>query len=785
MGDKKELRIPVRQMVEFLFRSGDIAGGFSGTQRAQEGTRIHQKLQKKAPDGYEKEVFLRSRMELTPEVDMVVEGRADGSCQEEGVWTVDEIKSTYLSLERLAVNPTHLAQAKCYAYMYAQQHSLERMRVRLVYCHVETEQVRNFDDDFSFSELEVFFQDALKQYGIWLIWRERWERGRNDSAAQISFPFSDFRPGQRTMAAYIFKAIAEGERLFLQAPTGIGKTMSALFPAIKAFERGKVERIFYLTAKNVTGQAARNALEILRAEGLKVKSISLTAKDKLCPMEERLCHPDICPRAKGHFDRINEALYAALEAEDCFSKESILRWSEAYQVCPFEFSLDLSLWADVIICDYNYAFDPTASLKRFFQEEKRDYVLLVDEAHNLVDRARDMFSAHISKRSFMEFHKKLKADSGQDQFQSLKRSLTRINQDFLALQKRFDGADYGIEEAPDEKLYYDCTLFSQACEEYLLENGAAAGQETMELYFNVLFFLRIWDVYGDGYLCYGQRVGQDLFLKLFCIHPAKQLQEVYAGVRSVVFFSATFTPIEYYKDLLGGQGRDKAIALESPFDPEKKLVMIADGIRATYDARERTRSEVVSMLYQFYMAREGHYMVFFPSFQYLNLIYEFFIDAYPQVRTVRQESAMTEEDREEFLSYFALEEGAVLGFCVLGGVFSEGIDLKGDRLIGVAVVSVGLPQLGLERNLIQGYIQERSGLGFQYAYMYPGINKIFQAAGRVIRTEEDQGVILLMDERFGQSRYRDLFPKDWFPCYRVTPRSIGPIVKEFWKGQGC
>ena len=792
----KTYEISVRALVEFILRSGNIESGFASNARALEGTRLHQKLQKAEKEGYEKEVAFQNTVRLAENVDLLVEGRADGIyTNAAGERVIDEIKSTVVNLEYIDSDcfPLHWAQAKCYAHMLTLQEELESVVVRLSYIHTETEEVRYLFQTFTAEELKLFWADLIHRYSQWVLWKDEWDVIRTESLQNLQFPFEQYRPGQRTMAAYIYKAIKEEKKIFLQAPTGIGKTISSLFPALKAMGQGELEKIFYLTAKTVTGQAAVQTVKRMRGQNMKLKSVRITAKDRICLLEKRECDPAKCPYADGHYDRVNAAVLEALHTIDEFDKESIQAIAEKHQVCPFELSLDIATWADLVICDYNYAFDPTASLKRFFQDRKRNFVLLVDEAHNLVDRAREMFSATISKQAFLDFR------AGLDKASSLYKQAGRMNSLFLEIKKmmmednvKFLPLTAAIEAAQDEKQqsmvhledrwYNALRHFADQMEDHLtlLNRSGGIDDKVWELYFQVLFFLKIWDQRGSGYECYFEKVGHDLKYRFFCVDPSEPLRAAYQQVRSVVFFSATLMPIGYYKELLGGKAEEKAIALPSPFDPSRKKVMVSR-VKATYQGRQHSLDSVCRMLHQVVQAKEGHYMVFFPSFTYLEQVYEKYTEQYPGTVVLRQESQMTEEGRQTFLRQFEEENGALLGFCVLGGVFSEGIDLRGRSLIGVVVVSVGIPQIGTERDLIRGHIEEARGKGYEYAYMYPGIGKVFQAAGRVIRTEEDEGIILLLDERFDQQRYYQLYPPDWFPVTRVEPVSLPGVLEAFWK----
>ncbi|HIR35073.1 MAG TPA: ATP-dependent DNA helicase [Candidatus Faecimorpha stercoravium] len=788
MEEEKRHTVSVRQMVEFICRAGDLSSGRFGDslQRALEGTRVHQKLQKKRSGAYESEVPLKIQEVLSDGLTLQVEGRADGieEYPEQDVPAcIEEIKSTYAPADRLSFSfePTHRGQLLCYGYMLCKLRSWERVRLRLTYYQMEAEEEHAFEEEWEFPALESFFHEILEEYAKWIRWQDAHLAERKESLQALAFPFPQYREGQRTMAAYIYRTIREEGGLFLQAPTGIGKTISALFPALKAMGQGLTSKIFYLTAKTATALSAQEALSKIEAQRPELLTVSLTAKDKICPFPESHCNPAECAYAKGHYDRVRDAVFTAIEKEKRMDRQRIQEYAKQFMVCPFELELDISTWSDVIIGDYNYAFDPTVSLKRFFQEGKSDYTLLVDEAHNLPDRAQRMFSAEVR---IQDLEKLQRFFTGRPP--SYQRRLRRRLGEILAwLTKRRESLRDGemmTETAPSEEFCQLLQDLNLRLSEYLEEGE---GEEWMELYFSLAFFLKMQEEYDDSSVTYLERREEDLIYHIFCIHPAKKLEATYQKVRAVILFSATLLPVEYYKELLGGNDPERpmeAIYLPSPFDPSHKKVLIETGIRTDYQNRGQTVGAVAAAIYRATQAKAGNYLVFFPSYSYLQQTAEFFQDAYPQIPLWVQEPGMGEEEREAYLGHFQEEEPWGIGFAVLGGMFSEGIDLRGRRLIGSIIVSVGLPQIGMERDLIRDYMDRLHGRGFDYAYRYPGLNKVFQAAGRVIRTEEDRGVILLIDHRYQEPRYIRNFPADWEPVW-VSADRIGPVLAEFWKKQ--
>lgn len=781
MEGKQKINVSVRSLVEFILRSGDIDTGFIGSSnnRAVEGTRIHKKVQNASGEKYESEVTLKYDIEYKDFI-LSLEGRADGIIQENDVVTIDEIKSTAAPIEKIDedFNPLHWAQAKCYAFIYAEQNQLSNINVQLTYYQIDTDEIKRIVKEFIFDDLKDFFFELIQKYFIWMELQHKWNIERDISIRELSFPHEKYRKGQRELAVAVYKTIVNEKKLYAQAPTGIGKTISTVFPTIKAMGEGHTSKIFYLTAKTITRTVAQDAFTLMRKNGLRVKSVTITAKEKICFKEKATCNPDSCQYAKGHFDRVNDAIMDILKNEDDLNRETIEKYAENHSVCPFEFSLDLTIWADSIICDYNYVFDPRVYLKRFFMEKGGDYVFLIDEAHNLVDRSRDMFSAELYKKPFLDFKRAVKTTHPK-----LSKALNKINQYMLDLKKQCNDEGYYIKEEIDGDIYYLLKKFIAECEEYLIkQKKTEINEEHLKLYFDAISFTRIFELYDDKYIAYTESSNGDVKIKLFCLDPSHLLKEVLKKGKAAIFFSATLIPMDYHRNILGGKEDDYMIYLNSPFPIENKCVLVAHRISTKYREREKSYEEIVEYISSILKTKEGNYLIFFPSYQYMNTVYEIFTEKYPEFETYIQAPNMSEEDREEFLELFELDsQKNVLGFCVLGGVFSEGIDLKHDRLIGVIVVGVGLPQICLERNIIKDYFDKVNKLGYEYSYMFTGMNKVLQAAGRLIRTEEDKGMILLLDERFVYSNYQRLFPREWFPYIRVTNDNIEKHLDEFWK----
>lgn len=779
----QQIRISVRSLVEFLLRSGDIDNRISkGMQlnAMQEGTRIHKKLQRAMGGSYSAEVPLKIELE-TPRYVLTVEGRADGIFTRENLACIDEIKGIYQDVEQMqAPVPVHLAQAKCYAYLYAAQQKLEKIGVQMTYCDLDTEAVNRFYECYAFEELQTWFDSLMKGYQKWADFQFEWRRTSIASIRNLEFPF-DYRPGQKELAADVYRTILRRKNLFIQAPTGTGKTISVLFPAVRAVGEGQGEKIFYLTAKTVTATVAMETFAVFRAHGYRGKVVQITAKEKLCKCEKPECNPEACPYAKGHFDRVNDAVFDLLQREDCFSREALLEQAGQYMVCPFELCLDVSSWSDVIIGDYNYAFDPTVYLKRFFAEgNKGDYLFLVDEAHNLVERGRQMYSERIVKEDVLKVKRLLKPWS-----KKVERALERVNK--LLLEYKRECEHFVLHESINELVFALMRLASEM--ERFLQKPLMISErdDVMEFYFGLRNFLSIYELVDENYVIYSSLEEDGRFaLKLYCADPSVNLQTCLDRARSTIFFSGTMLPIGYYKSLLSTKEDNYAVYARSVFTPDQRLLFIGRDVSSKYT--RRTAGEFVRIatyIYKIAHARQGNYIAFFPSYQMMRDVGEQFINvADGQMDVMMQMQNMREQQREEFLQEFARRrEHSMVAFCVMGGIFGEGVDLREDRLIGAIIVGTGIPQIGGESEILKDFFDSRGGNGFDYVYRFPGMNKVQQAAGRVIRTQTDVGVIALLDERFLQRDNRRLFPREWSDAKSATLECVDELLAEFWAGR--
>ncbi len=784
------LRISVRRLVEFLLRQGSIDSRFTGFDRALEGARIHRRLQRSAtrqhPD-YKAEVMLRQDYDCVG-ITYTIEGRADGIFTDaDGVVVIDEIKTTTLPMEEISEDhaPEHWAQGLVYAAIYALQNGCEQMGVQLTYYQVDEEQSAVFRRDRSAAELGDFVEDLLTRYAPWAQRAARWQAESRASFAVLPFPFASYRPGQRAMVREVYQVCTGGGQLLCQAPTGIGKTMSALFPAIKALGAGVGGPIFYLTARGTTRTAAEQALKLLRSADpqLKLRSVTLTAKDKICLCETRQCTPEACPYANGYYARIKDALWDALGCP-ALDAAALQEFARKHTVCPFELGLDLSLWCDVVIGDYNYLFDPVVRLQRFF-EAKGDYLFLVDEAHNLPGRAREMHSAALCKSQFYAARKLLGKGKSK-----LKTALTKLNDHFVQWRHRCEetaltsraGKTF-FQKGRDETFDRLLQQLSEPLQVWLDEHRDPdeAHEALLQLYFDLRSWLRVADTFDEHFVLQVSAFGSEVRAVQLCLDPNAFLAADFAMGRAAVLFSATLAPAGYYKDLCG-ISEARAVALHSPFPQQNLGLWCAGSVSTRYRDRDASIQHIVRLLHTMICARQGNYLAFFPSYAYLEQVYEAFVEEYPDLVVCKQQSAMDEAQKEAFLQAFLPHPSStMLGFAVLGGVFGEGVDLTGDRLIGVAVVGPGLPQVGPRQDQLRDYFEQSRGCGFDYAYRYPGMNKVLQAAGRVIRTPEDRGVVLLIDDRFLTPDYLRLMPPHWSHLVTVNDQAqLEKALHRFW-----
>ncbi|MEG1254515.1 ATP-dependent DNA helicase [Clostridium sp.] len=856
---ENNMRISVRNLIEFIYRQGDIDDRIGGMSSAQEGTRLHKVIQKELKEQCEKndyetyinEMYL-SRELSYKDVTLTLEGRADGVIVTENPYDdasdedsknvmdnqlieyseeksinegesneasnksllkvnniskkldnkkvkIIEIKTTMKDLLTLEENENflHWAQGKLYGHIYCEKEDLDGIDLDLIYCHRENLHTKTFSKSFTREELKTFFYEVMYRYVQWINLQSKWIVERNDSIEKLNFPFNKYRKGQRELAVNIYRTIKEKKDIYVEAPTGIGKTISTIFPAVKSIPLNTSSKLVYLTAKNITKGVAENSLGLLRKSGLKLRTLTLTAKDRICFLEERVCNGDACKYAKGHFDRVNDAILDMIENNQVFNEEIIKVYSEKHNVCPFELSLDLIAWCDFIIGDYNYFFDPKAMIKRVSFDDT-PYIFLIDEAHNLVDRGRDMYSSEINTSDLKELKIEFKYKS--------KKLVGMLNKIIKALKEYMVG-EHGnviIKEGPVDIMGL-LRVFTTEGETYLKEHsGETIDEIFLNVYFSFLDFIRIGELFSEDFILYCNNEDKDIVIKIFCLNPSNVIKECIKGNISTVFFSATLSPMNYFKKLLGGDEKSYGIKLASPFPPENRQLIVKKDIDTRYKYREKSYYPICKDINSTIESHKGNFLVFFPSFEYMRKVYEVYCENFSEENIYLQDNVMTEQQRQEFLDRFlvkrantsidekedmrklnekdseAVEEfqgfydennknretvdylkkegQRTIGFAVLGGVFSEGIDLIGESLVGAIIVGVGLPKISFERKLIEEFFNKKGEPGFHYAYTFPGINKVIQAMGRVIRTEEDKGIILLLDNRYGTDIYKQLMP---------------------------
>lgn len=787
-----DIRISVRNLVEFILRSGDIdnrRSSMSPENAMAEGSRIHRMIQKQMGLEYQAEVSLLHRYDAG-NYGIIVEGRADGIVDEPGeLPMIDEIKGTYRELRKIKEPmPLHVEQAKCYAFMYAVINGCQRMKVQMTYCNIDTEELKYFHYEYDFDKLQKWYMDMLGEYRKWTDFANEWNEKKVNSIKKLSFPFP-YREGQKELVTQVYQTIYHKKKIFIEAPTGVGKTISTVFPTIKSMGEGRVDKLFYLTAKTITRTVADDTISMLRDGGLSFKSVILTAKEKICFCEETECNPVNCPYAKGHYDRVNDAVFDLLTHEDRFNREKIEEYAKKHQVCPFEMSLDVSLFCDGIICDYNYLFDPHVYLKRFFSEGiTNNYTFLIDEAHNLVERGRDMYSATLVKEDFLALKKVVKTVDPK-----MERQLEGCNKQLLLYKRACE--TYRIEELIDpfvnsvQRLGTTMEKFLEDHDESDSNIDRDVRKQILDFYFEVSHFLMIYEKMDDKYVAYSQMMDNGAFaMKLFCVDPSGNLKECMDKGRSSVLFSATLLPIQYYKNLLGGTIEDYEVYAKSVFNQEKKALFISSDVTSKYTRRnEEEYTKIARYIYEIVNERYGNYMIFFSSYAFMRTVHAIYEREFLNKELeecILQSESMDEIAREEYINRFSKEEKRdernLLGFCIMGGIFGEGIDLKNDSLIGAIIVGTGLPQVCHEREILKNFFDEAGDNGFDYAYRYPGMNKVLQAAGRVIRTAEDVGVVTLLDERFLTNSYQKMFPREWEHFEVVNVDGVGSRAERFW-----
>lgn len=771
------IKLSVRELVEFIYKSGDINVKAMSADRALEGIKAHKILQSQMGESYQKEFYLKKEFEFN-NILFIIEGRADGIIIENGQTTIDEIKSTYTNLDLINedYNIAHMAQAKCYAYIYGLENNLNELNVQLRYYNIDSGKTKLLSSGYTLAELEQFFYRLLNMYIDWAETIINLRKEREETVDCLEFPFNEYRKGQRNFSVAVFQTVKEGKKLFAQAPTGVGKTISALFPAIKSLNSKNNTKIYYLTAKSSTKTIAFDTIKLMTDKGLKLRTTVITAKDKVCLMDETKCDPEYCPYARGYYDKLNTILKSSIKNVCLYDRDYIENISSIYEICPFEFSLDLAYMSDVVICDYNYYFDPRVALQRDDVFKNNNDILLIDEAHNLEDRTRSMYSPELIKEEYYDAYKIMKQIN-----KKISSSLSNINKKFIEIKKRSD-EPFIFEEEPSD-LINALRKFAVLAEEYINDKkNENVPDELVDIYFKSTFFIKISEIADDSFCYYAESTKTKTMVKLFLIDPSSVLKEILKKAWSTVFFSATLTPLKYFRYILGGLEEDHILKIKSPFEENNLKLIITEDLSMKYAVRDQNIEASCRYINKAVTEKAGNYMVFFPSYSFMKKTYEAYKQLFDTSNIIFQEQGINEEEQISITDRFKKETGVVL-FTVVGGIFSEGIDLPLEKLIGAVIIGTGIPQISFERNIIKNFFDNKFNSGYDFAYKYPGFNKILQSAGRVIRTENDRGVVLLIDSRLCEMTYLKLFPEHW--NHYVKVKSINEIKKQisnFWKG---
>ncbi len=776
---KKQLNLSVHQLVDFLLREGDIDNRIYNQETMNLGSKIHSSFQKKQGKSYLSEVFLETTVERK-EYSIHLEGRADGIIIGDSNPIIDEIKSTVSPLEEFynIQKEWHYGQAKCYAYMYLKREKLPRANIRLTYISQQDFDQRMVKERcFTFEELEEYVYSLVDRYLDFNKRESEHIHARNISASSLAFPYPEFRKGQRDLAKYVYTIAKKGGIFFFEAPTGIGKTISTIYPAIKSFAKTDNQKIFYLTAKTSGRQTCYDALTACYEKGFVGRDSLIVAKEKICFSPGKNCNPDDCPFARDYYGKLRKIIEEDSQYNHRYNIDTVTEIARNNEICPFELQLDLSLLSDIIICDYNYFFDPLVKLERYFSDEvdSSKYFLLIDEAHNLATRSKDMFSETITLRQIQDAKRELKGSP----HNKVKLALGKMAKAFLSLPIEQEFLEM---DQIDADLQKSLTKFRETTQSKNEEKeNVIFPQKVKELSRKVYRFLFLMENCSQNLTLYVSKHGDNIELHLQSLDPSPYLKEDLAKVKGAAIFSATLSPISYYMESLLGKKDYPYLALPSPFPKENFHLMIAPSLSIRYKNRDKTYDKVASYLASFVKGKKGNYFIYFPSYEYLRNIQDklFFEDADVFV----QEKEMSDRDKELFLSRFLPNpQKTTIGLLIIGGSFSEGIDLPSDRLIGVAVVGVGLPQISKETDLIREYYDKKNGNGFQFAYQNPGMNKVMQAVGRLIRSENDVGSALLIDDRYLQEDYHSLFERSW-PGYEVvnSEKDIEESLSSFYR----
>ena len=793
------IELSVDALCVLALKSGDIdSGRRGGTPETILSGELHERLQAEAKGFYAPSVAL-SCTTLFDGLYYTVSGSADGVIRGEGGLCIDEVMTVRAYEFYMSPSDSYLGRLKILAYFLCVREELAEIAARLTYYNSDNGKLKYFNYKFTTRELKEFYLSLLSEVSFFARLCCYRELEVLPSAASAPFPYGKLREGQEMMIRESFCAIKRSRRIFIEAPTGTGKTISSMFPAVRALGKGDIDKIFYLTAKASTRREAYLAAAKIFKTGVKLRTVILNSKESMCRCQSRqdssrnLCDPAYCPYASGYYDRVNDALRELLGEMNGYPAKAILSVAEKYGICPYELSLDLSEFCDIIICDYNYAFDPSVYLRRYFADggKREKYAFLIDEAHNLADRARDMYSARLSRADVLRAADGLSENDSEmvsaiESVIAAFSPLRELCRDSIVKDSEGNERGFYMSRSPLPDLCRALESFRQRCDRWLRKNELHPSYDAVfSLLSAVKKYICVSEYFDKGFLCYVELGGGDIAVKTYCLDPSALMNSLLSRAKSAVMFSATLTPAEYFCDVLGSSKNSASVCLPSPFSPDSLCVAVADFVSTRYEDRAANVRQYVSAIAATVSAAAGNYIVYFPSYDCLDKVSKAFCQKYPQVEVVVQKRGMGGAEKEAFLSCFKEDRGKLrVGFCVLGGAFSEGVDLPGSRLIGVIIIGVGLPGLSNERNIIKDYFDVDSGRGYDYAYTYPGMNNVLQAAGRVIRTDSDKGIVVLVDDRYASPQYRALFPQHWKNVkYAGNFSSLAEIARRFWKNQ--
>ena len=748
------IKIGIKDLANFVCQTGDLTTEFFSNKDLEIATKVHKLIQSKYNEESQAEVYIKKEMTFQNK-NILLHGFIDGVLNIENELIIEEIKSTTLEIEEF--NPEnkkeYIAQLKLYGYLYALEHNIDPIHLRLTYVSVVDYSVNKIDYICSLDDLEEFTFNVLSKYMYWLDLQQESNYNKTKTIEEIKFPFSSMRPGQRDMMKVCFQTMNTNNILYAIAPTGIGKTMATMFSSLKTLKEN--DKLFYLTAKGSGKKAPLQAIKLLSKNGLKIKTIVLTAKKKICNIQKGACTPDECPYAKGFFNKLREATIDIFEHNDIFDEETILDISEKHELCAFEFSLYLSYFCDIVIADYNYVFDPRAHLVRYFEDDTYTPKVLVDEAHNLISRSKEMYSAIISDEDLRKLRRLLTGYKPSSRTQ-INKAIEQIE----TYQELLTEKALHIKEINDIDFVIYLKHILNKCDEIFDANKKISNKdEIMDIYFKLLEYTTIADYFGPTHRLLIKKQDDVITMEMLCLDASDFILEtIEKSIKGIVFFSATLSPFEYHSNLLT-KGKGNFIELQSPFDSKKLDIIINNKVSTKYKSREASIDYIIESIEILTSSHKGNYIIFFPSYQYMNMIIENIVN--PEYEMVIQKSNISEQERNRIIERFNDTENCKVGFFVMGGIFSEGLDFVGDSLNGVIIVGVGLPLYCDENNLLKDYFDNEYQNGFEYAYTYPGFTKVVQAVGRVIRSEEDKGVAILIDERFTYGKYLELMPRHW------------------------